>query len=101
MFILKLLEAAGDIFFNSCLDQHKAITFYRVQSEYSSSKYNQISLVTLYTSYCFRIMALLGGIHYIHFISFGSDVSLGLFIYYYLVIFGMMAKTKKTRPTLQ
>ncbi|XP_028285628.1 SH3 domain and tetratricopeptide repeat-containing protein 1 isoform X2 [Parambassis ranga] len=28
-FILKLLEAAGDIFFNSCQDQDKAITFYR------------------------------------------------------------------------
>ncbi|XP_068612283.1 SH3 domain and tetratricopeptide repeat-containing protein 1 [Brachionichthys hirsutus] len=29
VFILKLLEAAGDIFFNSCQEQHKAITFYR------------------------------------------------------------------------
>ncbi|XP_023119379.2 SH3 domain and tetratricopeptide repeat-containing protein 1 isoform X1 [Amphiprion ocellaris] len=29
IFILKLLEAAGDIFFNSCQDQDKAITFYR------------------------------------------------------------------------
>ncbi|XP_071334259.1 SH3 domain and tetratricopeptide repeat-containing protein 1 [Trachinotus anak] len=28
-FILKLLEAAGDIFFNSCQDRDKAITFYR------------------------------------------------------------------------
>ncbi|XP_041820832.1 SH3 domain and tetratricopeptide repeat-containing protein 1 [Chelmon rostratus] len=28
-FILKLLEAAGDIFFNSCQDRKKAITFYR------------------------------------------------------------------------
>ncbi|XP_026155124.1 SH3 domain and tetratricopeptide repeat-containing protein 1 [Mastacembelus armatus] len=28
-FILKLLEAAGDIFFNSCKDREKAITFYR------------------------------------------------------------------------
>ena len=32
-FILKLLEAAGDIFFNSCQDREKAITFYRVQAE--------------------------------------------------------------------
>lgn len=30
-FLLKLLEAAGDIFFNSCQDRHKAIPFYRVQ----------------------------------------------------------------------
>uniref|UniRef100_A0A3B5BCB0 SH3 domain and tetratricopeptide repeats 1 n=1 Tax=Stegastes partitus TaxID=144197 RepID=A0A3B5BCB0_9TELE len=29
IFILKLLEAAGDIFFNSCQDRDKAITFYR------------------------------------------------------------------------
>nr|XP_046236764.1 SH3 domain and tetratricopeptide repeat-containing protein 1 isoform X2 [Scatophagus argus] len=29
MFTLKLLEAAGDIFFNSCQDQHKAVTFYK------------------------------------------------------------------------
>ncbi|XP_067381184.1 SH3 domain and tetratricopeptide repeat-containing protein 1 isoform X2 [Channa argus] len=28
-FILKLLEAAGDIFFNSCQDRDKAITYYR------------------------------------------------------------------------
>nr|XP_043877983.1 SH3 domain and tetratricopeptide repeat-containing protein 1 isoform X1 [Solea senegalensis] len=28
-FILKFVEAAGDIFFNSCLDRDKAITFYR------------------------------------------------------------------------
>uniref|UniRef100_H2RS50 SH3 domain and tetratricopeptide repeats 1 n=1 Tax=Takifugu rubripes TaxID=31033 RepID=H2RS50_TAKRU len=28
-FILKILEAAGDIFFNSCQDRHKAIPFYR------------------------------------------------------------------------
>uniref|UniRef100_A0A3B4XHE1 SH3 domain and tetratricopeptide repeats 1 n=1 Tax=Seriola lalandi dorsalis TaxID=1841481 RepID=A0A3B4XHE1_SERLL len=32
-FILKLLEAAGDIFFNSCQDRDKAITFYRVGAE--------------------------------------------------------------------
>lgn len=31
-FILKLLEAAGDIFFNSCQDRDKAITFYRVEN---------------------------------------------------------------------
>ncbi|XP_035459634.2 SH3 domain and tetratricopeptide repeat-containing protein 1 isoform X1 [Scophthalmus maximus] len=29
IFILKLLEAAGDIFFNSCQDRDKAITFYK------------------------------------------------------------------------
>lgn len=32
-FLLKLLEAAGDIFFNNCQDRDKAITFYRVQYE--------------------------------------------------------------------
>uniref|UniRef100_A0A665WPQ9 SH3 domain and tetratricopeptide repeats 1 n=1 Tax=Echeneis naucrates TaxID=173247 RepID=A0A665WPQ9_ECHNA len=31
-FILKLLETAGDIFFNSCQDREKSITFYRDQA---------------------------------------------------------------------
>lgn len=28
--VLKILEAAGDLFFNSSQDRHKAIPFYRV-----------------------------------------------------------------------
>jgi len=31
-FLLKLLEAAGDIFFNSSQEREKAITFYRVST---------------------------------------------------------------------
>lgn len=38
-FILKLLEAAGDIFFNSCQDRDKAITFYRVEPHLKPSSY--------------------------------------------------------------
>lgn len=30
LFILELLEAAGDVFFNSTQDREKAICFYRV-----------------------------------------------------------------------
>ncbi|XP_076581787.1 SH3 domain and tetratricopeptide repeat-containing protein 1 [Chaetodon auriga] len=41
-FILKLLEAAGDIYFNSCHDREKAITFYRDRALPLAGKSNSL-----------------------------------------------------------
>lgn len=41
-FLLKVLEAAGDIFFNSRQDRHKAIPFYRVQYACMHEEYMQV-----------------------------------------------------------